>query len=65
MGGTLEAIAFGAFEGPLGPALAGREGAQLHVAGKLELNQWGGRQSVQLRLDDAAFAGGRSDAVPG
>ncbi|TNF59574.1 MAG: single-stranded-DNA-specific exonuclease RecJ [Rhodobacteraceae bacterium] len=63
MGGTLDAIAFGAFEGPLGPALAGREGAQVHVAGKLELNLWGGRQSVQLQLDDAAFAGGQGSAA--
>ncbi len=58
MGGSLDAIAFGAFEGPLGPALSGREGAIVHVAGKLDLNHWGGRQSVQLRLDDAAFSEG-------
>ncbi len=55
-GGTLEAIAFGAFEGPLGTALtAGRE-ARFHLAGRLEINRWGGRRKVQLRLEDAAPA---------
>ena len=58
MGGNLDAIAFGAFEGPLGPALSAREGTRVHVAGKLDLNHWGGRSTVQLRLDDAAFAQG-------
>jgi single-stranded-DNA-specific exonuclease len=52
----LDAIAFGAFDGPLGPALAGARGAQVHLAGRLDLNAWGGRQRVQLRLEDAARA---------
>ncbi len=55
-GTTLDAIAFGAFDGPLGPALEARRGMPVHVAGRLELNQWGGRTRVQLRLDDAALA---------
>lgn len=55
-GGQIDAIAFGAFEGPLGPALAGHDGARFHLAGRLEINRWGGRSSVQLRLDDAAPA---------
>jgi single-stranded-DNA-specific exonuclease len=54
-GDTLDAIAFGAFDSPLGAALESRRGATVHVAGRLELNQWGGRTRVQLRLDDAAF----------
>jgi single-stranded-DNA-specific exonuclease len=52
----LEAIAFGAMDGPLGPALLAHNGARFHVAGKIEINEWGGRQTVQLRLDDAAPA---------
>ena len=56
MEGRLDAIAFGAFDGPLGPRLEGHGGARFHLAGRLEINSWGGRQSVQLRLDDAAEA---------
>ena len=52
----LDAIAFGAFDGPLGPALSQARGAQVHLAGRLDLNAWGGRQRVQLRLEDAARA---------
>ncbi|MGI1662730.1 single-stranded-DNA-specific exonuclease RecJ [Palleronia sp. KMU-117] len=55
-GARIDAIAFGAFEGPLGPALAAARGARMHLAGRLELNTWGGRQRVQLRLEDAAPA---------
>ena len=52
----LEAICFGAFDGPLGPMLEGHGGARFHLAGRLEINSWGGRQRVQLRLEDAARA---------
>ena len=56
-GGTrLDAIGFGAFDGPLGPALDGHGGAAFHLAGRLEINTFRGRQSVQLRLEDAAPA---------
>ncbi len=56
LGARLEAIAFGAFDTALGPALAGHGGARFHVAGRLELNHWKGRVTPQLRLDDAATA---------
>ncbi|MEY8838269.1 single-stranded-DNA-specific exonuclease RecJ, partial [Cribrihabitans sp. XS_ASV171] len=52
----IDAIAFGAFESDLGPRLQDHGGARFHVAGRLEVNTWGGRQSVQLRLEDAAEA---------
>lgn len=55
-GPALDAIAFGAFDGPLGPALQNSGHQRFHVAGKLELNHWNGRTKVQLRLDDAAPA---------
>jgi single-stranded-DNA-specific exonuclease len=55
-GPTLDAIAFGAFDGPLGPALEAHGGARFHLAGRLDINTWGGRQTVQLRLEDAAPA---------
>jgi single-stranded-DNA-specific exonuclease len=55
-GPPLDAIAFGAFDGPLGPALENAGHLRFHLAGKLELNHWNGRTRVQLRLDDAAPA---------
>ena len=56
MGASLDAIAFGALDGPLGPALLAHGGARFHLAGRLDINSWGGRQNVQLRLEDAAPA---------
>ncbi|HSF63853.1 MAG TPA: single-stranded-DNA-specific exonuclease RecJ [Paracoccaceae bacterium] len=55
-GARLEGIAFGAFDGPLGPLLEGAGHRRFHLAGRLELNIWNGRTKVQLRLDDAAQA---------
>ena len=56
MGTSLDAICFGALDGPLGPALLNHGGARFHLAGRLDINSWGGRQTVQLRLEDAAPA---------
>ncbi len=56
LGARIEAICFGAFDGPLGPALRDHGGRQFHLAGRLEINEWNGRRSVQLRLEDAALA---------
>lgn len=55
-GTPIDAISFGAFDGPIGPALQNHGGARFHLAGRLEINTWRGRQSVQLRLEDAAHA---------
>jgi len=52
----LEAMAFGAFDTRLGPFLEASAGRAIHLAGKLELNHWQGRASVQIKLDDAAEA---------
>ncbi len=56
LGARIDAISFGAFDGPLGAALEQHGGARFHLAGRLEINEWGGRRSVQLRLEDAAPA---------
>jgi single-stranded-DNA-specific exonuclease len=53
----LEGILFGARGTPLGSFLETHAGRRLHVAGKLDINHWGGRARVQLRIDDAAPAG--------
>ncbi len=56
-GGTrLDGIAFGAFDGAMGPRLSDHGGAPFHLAGRLEINSFRGKQSVQLRLEDAAPA---------
>jgi single-stranded-DNA-specific exonuclease len=52
----LEAVCFGAFDGPLGPALLDAGHQRFHLAGRLEINTFGGRSKVQLRLEDAAQA---------
>ena len=56
LGARIDAIAFGAMDGPLGPLLIGHNGARFHLAGRLEVNTWQGRRSPQLRLEDAAPA---------
>ncbi|WP_291729528.1 single-stranded-DNA-specific exonuclease RecJ [Leisingera sp. F5] len=56
MGGGVDGICFGAFDTALGPRLLEHGGARFHFAGRLEVNSWGGRQSPQLRLEDAAEA---------
>ena len=56
-GQRLDAIAFGAAEGPLGRALMQARGARFHLAGRIETNHWQGRQNVQIKLEDAAPAG--------
>ena len=53
----LDAVSWGAMQGQLGPALLGLKGRRFHLAGRLELSVWGGRQRIRLRLDDAAPAG--------
>ncbi len=56
MGARIEAIAFGVYDTPMGQALSNHGGARFHLAGRLEINTWGGRSKVQLRLEDAARA---------
>jgi single-stranded-DNA-specific exonuclease len=55
-GPKLDAVAFGAFDTPLGPVLLEGGHHRFHLAGRLELNQWNGSTKVQLRLEDAARA---------
>lgn len=55
-GARLDGIAFGAMDTPIGRNIMQNDGQKLHLAGRIELNRWGGRETVQLRLDDAALA---------
>ena len=53
-GGRLEAIAFRAAGQPLGDLLMNAGGMPLHVAGALRRDTWGGREKIELAIDDAA-----------
>ena len=56
LGKMLNGIAFDAFSSSLGPTIEQHSGRRFHLAGRLELNEWQGRRSVQLRLEDAALS---------
>ena len=55
-GARVEAVAFNAFDTPLGAALETPGHRRFHLAGRLEINHWNGRAKPQLRLEDAAEA---------
>jgi single-stranded-DNA-specific exonuclease len=57
-GGRLKAIAFRAAGEELGRSLLAGRGAGLHVAGRLKLDRWQGREQVQIQIEDAAFSAG-------
>lgn len=61
-GASLNGIAFRAANEPLGIGLLERRGRDIHAAGHLCLDRWGGQARVQLRLTDAAEAGPGFDA---
>jgi single-stranded-DNA-specific exonuclease len=52
--GRLKGIAFRAAGTDLGRALLAARGSALHVAGRLEADDWQGRERVQLIIEDAA-----------
>lgn len=52
--GRLECVAWRSVDTPLGDAI--RQGAMLHVAGRLKVNEWNGRRTAQLDVSDAAIA---------
>jgi single-stranded-DNA-specific exonuclease len=56
-GGSVKAVAFRMAYGPLGQALRGAgAGRRLWLAGRMKRDDWNGRTSAELHLDDAAFA---------
>ena len=50
----LDGIAFRAVGQPLGELLLGTAGMPIHVAGTLRRDSWGGRERIELMIDDAA-----------
>lgn len=55
-GTKIDAIAFRAFDSPLGTMLENHAGQAFHFAGRLEIDEWGGRRKAKLKLEDAAKA---------
>ena len=53
-GARLDAIAFRAAGQPLGDMLMNAGGMPLHVAGYLRKDTWGGRNRIEVQIDDAA-----------
>ncbi len=53
-GSRLDAVAFRASGQPLGDLLTAPGGMPLHVAGTLKRDTWGGRQKIELTIEDAA-----------
>ena len=52
-GGHLAGICFRSTDRPLGQTLLSAKGRPMHVAGRLRVNSWRGRNSPQLLIDDA------------
>jgi len=55
-GSRIDAICFRAYDGPLGTLLENHNGRLFHCAGRLEIDDWGGRRRVKLRLEDVSEA---------
>lgn len=54
-GKSIEAMAFRAVSTPLGEALLSSEYKKIHLIGKLNINEWNGKKSVQLIVEDVAY----------
>lgn len=57
-GGRLDAVLFRAGATPLGAALEAAKGRTAHVAGRLEIDEWGGRRRARLRIEDVSEPAG-------
>jgi single-stranded-DNA-specific exonuclease len=53
-GSRIDAVAFRANGQPLGEALMGAGGMPLHIAGQLKRDTWGGREKIEMQIEDAA-----------
>ena len=53
-GSRLDGIAFRAVGQPLGDLLLNTGGMPLHIAGTLKRDTWGGREKIEMTIDDAA-----------
>lgn len=56
-GSKLDAIAFRAVGQPVGDAIQNANGMPLHIAGHLRRDTWGGRNRIELQIEDVAEIG--------
>ena len=52
----IDVIVFRAFETSIGEVLQNHNGLRFHLAGRLQIDDWGGRKRVKMNLEDAAYA---------
>lgn len=55
-GVALQGISFRTADGPVGEALLAADERRWHVAGRIKLDQWNGRNRAQFQLEDMAAA---------
>lgn len=55
-GARMDAICFNAYDSEIGIALEKHSGALFHIAGRIEIDTWGGRRRVKMRVEDVARA---------
>ncbi len=55
-GGQISGVAFRAANSPLGSALAKGRDLACHVAGRIERDEWGGRNKIEFHIEDVAPA---------
>jgi len=53
-GQSIGAIAFRAIGTPLGDALLNSDGRVFHIAGRLQRDNWGGREKIEVLIEDLA-----------
>lgn len=53
-GSRLDAVAFNSATTKVGEILLNSDGMPIHVAGRLRRSEWGGRQKIELHIEDAA-----------
>ena len=61
-GARMKAMAFRAADTPMGQALLTRKTERFHLLGRLKLNEWQGRESVEFHIEDAALARAGAEA---
>lgn len=54
-GSSIGAIAFRCLGTPLGDALQKDDGRPAHIAGRLQRDSWGGREKIEVLIEDLAF----------
>jgi single-stranded-DNA-specific exonuclease len=54
-GSSIGAIAFRCIGTPLGDALRKDDGRPVHIAGRLQRDSWGGREKIEVLIEDLAY----------